>query len=439
MFSIANLFAFTDRQILSLLVEYMRRDLNFSDTQIGLLQGFAFAFFFIIMGFPVGRWVDRYRRVNIIVIGIVLWSIMTSACGLAKQFWLLFAVRAGVGVGEATLNPAVFSMLPDYFDEKRLGMAGSVVVLGTTVGAGIALFLGGAVIEFTSGAQQYHLPVIGSLYHWQLAFFIVGIPGVLFAGLLYVTVKEPVRRQLLPGGQVSDAPLTSVTIAEALAYFKRNLKAVLLYTIGFGFGSLSAYAMVNWTPAYLIRVHGWSASTAGIYFGIAIICASIAGLLSGGALADWLAGRGHADGKLKVGIVGVAGLVFPLALLPFVSGPWQAIVLVGIGFCFCNFLFPVGPTGMIAMMPNEMRGQALAVYYLVLAVVGMGCGPISVALLSDYVFRDPMAVGKSIGIAGAFGGICGATCLIASLKSYRQSVQYPAEWARNRAQLNHSP
>jgi len=430
MFCLAVVLSYTDRQILSLLVEYLRRDLQYSDTQISLLQGMAFVFFYVLMGFPIGRLVDNSNRVNIIAIGIVVWSFMTGLCGIFKEFWLLFAARAGVGVGEAALNPSVYSLLPDYFEEEKIGRAGSIIAMGSTIGAGIALFVAGAIIELTSSVDEFVLPVIGTIFNWQLTFFVVGLPGLLFALVLYLSVKEPPRRQFLQNQYSINANVSSASISEVVGYLNDNIKTLVLYSLGFGFGSLSAFAIVNWVPAYFIRLHGWSPGSTGVYFGIAIICASIAGVWTGGVLADWLSRRKHRDSKPKVGMIAAACYVLPIACFPFTSNPWIAMLLVAIAFYFCAWLFPVGPVGLPITMPNEMRGQAMAVYFFIVILVGLGCGPTGVALLTDYLFRNPDSVGYSVSVIAGIGGIGSCICLGFALRPYRRSLDHLENWVK---------
>lgn len=176
---IAYLFSFVDRQILTLLVEPVQRDLNLSDTQFGLLHGFAFALFYAIMGIPVARLADQHSRPLIIAVGIFVWSLATAACGVAKTFGQFFLARMSVGVGECVLSPSVYSMLTDYFPKEKLGRAVGVFSMGSFFGAGLAYLIGAAVIEAVEGIDHVTIPLMGEVKAWQVTFFIVGFPGVL--------------------------------------------------------------------------------------------------------------------------------------------------------------------------------------------------------------------------------------------------------------------
>ena len=177
----AYVLSFVDRIIMSLLVIPIQKDLDISDTQMGLLMGLAFAIFYTVVGIPIARLSDVKSRKIIVSIGIFLWSIMTAVCGLARSFLELFLARIGVGVGEATLSPAAYSMIADYFPENKLGKAIAVYQSGALFGSGIAFIIGGAIVGLIVNSSATSLPFLGELQPWQLAFIIVGLPGVLMA------------------------------------------------------------------------------------------------------------------------------------------------------------------------------------------------------------------------------------------------------------------
>jgi MFS family permease len=188
--------SFIDRQILAFLVGPIRADLQISDTAIGLLGGFAFAIFYTLLGLPMGWLADRKSRRGLIAIGLVFWSLMTALCSLARSFGTLFAARIGVGVGEATLTPAAFSLIADYFPREKLARALSVYSMGILIGSGLAFIVGGAVVQAMNGMPALQVPVLGTMAPWRLTFLIVGLPGLAIA-LLLLTVREPVRRNVI--------------------------------------------------------------------------------------------------------------------------------------------------------------------------------------------------------------------------------------------------
>jgi hypothetical protein len=188
--------SFIDRQILSLLVGPIKTDLGISDTRIGLLQGLAFALFYTAMGLPLGRIADTWSRRGLIAVSIMIWSCFTAACSFARTFASLFVTRIGVGIGEAGLSPAAYSMIADYFVKEQLGVAMSVYYMGVFIGSSLALLLGGLTIDAVAKMASITLPIIGSMAPWRLTFLVVALPGIPFALLMY-TIKEPVRRDLL--------------------------------------------------------------------------------------------------------------------------------------------------------------------------------------------------------------------------------------------------
>src|SRR5262244_1984001 len=215
--------SFIDRQILSLLVDLIERDLGISDTAIGWLQGPAFALFYTFMGLPVGWLVDRYSRRAIVAVGVIFWSVMTALCAVAGNFWSLFAARMGVGVGEATLGPAAMSLTTDSFPKEKLGGALSVYAMGIFIGSGLALIVGGAVTEAVKGMPAVALPIVGSIASWRLTFLIVGLPGLL-VGLLIYTVREPLRLNLL---RKADGQSSRLSLGEVLREFGLRWRSVV--------------------------------------------------------------------------------------------------------------------------------------------------------------------------------------------------------------------
>src|ERR1700722_17060952 len=194
-------FSFIDHQIFSLLVGPLRRDLHIGDTRISLLMGFSFALFYTFFGIPLGRLADIYSRRLIIAAGLVLW------CGFATTFETMVLLRRGVGVGEAALSPAAYSLITDYFPRDRLATAVSVYSMGIYVGSGMAYLLGGLVVAYASTQVMWNIPPLGAVHPWQIIFLLVGLPGMAVAPLLF-TVREPAvhrgarRRSTVPMRQV---------------------------------------------------------------------------------------------------------------------------------------------------------------------------------------------------------------------------------------------
>ena len=304
--------SFVDRQILSLLVGPMKRDLAISDTRIGLLQGIAFALFYGLMGLPLGRLADTRNRRNVIIVGVVLWSFLTGACSAARSFWSLFLARMGVGVGEATLSPSAFSLISDYFPKEKLGGALSVYSMGIFIGSGLALIAGGSVVDAVTRMPAVTLPLLGAVAPWRFTFLIVGAPGLAIALLLY-TVREPIRRQLL---RASDGTPVRLKFHEVVVELRKRWQSFLGISVGMVFQSMGTYAFFGWAPAFLQRIHGWSAGQSGRALGLIILVFGCLGMSAGGRLCDHWQKKGVLEAPLRVAVVSAigAGILFAFAM-----------------------------------------------------------------------------------------------------------------------------
>jgi MFS family permease len=391
-------FSFIDRQILNLLVRPIRRDLGISDTEMSLLMGFSFAVFYTFFGILMGRLADSRSRRGLIAAGCILWSALTAGCGLARNYTQMLLLRMGVGVGEASLSPAAYSLITDYFPPHRLATAISVYSMGIYLGTGLAYLLGGAVISFATAQELWNLPVVGATRPWQVIFFLVGLPGIALAALL-ATVPEPVRA----------ARKGAASFAEFWGYVKLNRATFLCHNFGFALLSFSSYATAAWLPTFFTRHHGWEASTIGVWFGAIIMVFGTAGIVAGGWLADWLRARGRRDAVMLVGML-VALIWVPSGVAVFlVSSPWWSLVAVAMAQFFASAPFGVAPAAIQQMSPPHLRGQASAVYLFVINLIGLGVGPTAVAITTDYVFHDDNLVGMSLllvtSVAHALSGL----------------------------------
>ncbi len=397
---VAYIFSFIDRMIIGLLVEPMKADMGISDTEISLLQGMAFAVFYTVAGIPIGRLIDRTSRVKMVSIGIFVWSLMTMLCGLAGSYWQLFLARIGVGVGEATLSPAAYSIISDSFAPRRLGVAMGVYVLGSAVGAGLAFIVGAAVIALVSNTGEVVVPVLGAVRTWQAAFLIVGAPGILIS-LLFLFIPEP-RRRIAEGstGRVS-------TNAEVWQFAMQNLKTLLGICVGVGFVNLAVFAAVSWLPVLYIRAHGFETSDAGYIAGASLIIGGVIGLLGGGWISDRLGGTARdrmlvCAGASIIGIV--AGTLFPL-----VDSPVTATILFIVFFSACCTPSGSAVSALQQIAPNEMRATLSAVYIFFVSIVGMTLGPTATAIIGDVFFpgqdgiRYAVAIVCCLGFVVAFG------------------------------------
>lgn len=411
-----NVSSFIDRQVMFLLNTPIKEDLGLTDTQMGLLLGPAFATTFAFSVFIVGRMADRRSRPAIIAWGVAAWSLMCMASGVANTYGQLFASRVGVGIGEATLSPAAASLIADYFPPENLATGMSVFTSGVFIGAGLAYFIGGTVIEAVSGLEPWRLPFFGEIRDWQRVFIFVGVPGLLLA-LLALTIREPRRERA-----VNAPPVHAFTVPEIVAWLKRHGRA---YTT-FGTG-VSVFAVVNfgtaaWFPAFFQRSHDWSLGKVGVLMGGATALFGFLGVIWGGRLADHFRSRGRQDGNLIVLIIAATIsiiIAFPLYLTNSEPVLIASLIVTNI---VAAAPFGAAAAAMQEMSPKPMRGQAAALLVFLLNFVGNGLGPPVVALVTDNVFRDPAKLSLSLLLVTVVGRSMAALSVAGGLASHRRSV-----------------
>jgi MFS family permease len=378
--------SYTDRFILSLLVDPLRADLNISDTQVSLLQGLAFALVYSFAGLPFGRLADRVSRRAVIIAGVVLWSAATIGCGYAVTFARLFAARVLVGIGEAALAPAAVSMIADSFPPERRGTALSVFIAGMAIGGGAAISIGGSLVGAATLGLFKELPVVGILPPWRAALVLLAAPGILIV-LLLLTVHEPPRRQ---------AAASAVSLSDALTRLRSRAGTLLPLFLAVGLLSAADFSFQNWTPALLSRRFGLSALDIGRQLGLLAILSGVGGTMAGGLLGDFGARRRGevARTSLAMGatLLGLAGSAVGLA-----STPDQVLVCFVLWGTMASASEALGIAAIQAVVPDEVRGVSVAITSLCNMLLGLACGTTLTALLTDRWFGNPRSVGASIG------------------------------------------
>jgi len=425
--TLVNISSNIDRVIVNLLVEPMKRDLHLSDTQMSLLMGLSFALFYATLGLPMGRLADRANRRNMIIVGVAVWSAMTTFSGAVRSYWHLFAARMGVGVGEATLLPAAYSMIADYFPKHRLAMAMSVYAIAIYIGAGLAVAIGGVVVQLTSIPGTWVLPLVGEIYPWQTVFFLIGLPGLLLV-LLMRTVKEPVRRDVLltahiKTGTPSAEPSLQAELRDLFAYVREHKSTFLTLCLGYSTFALFSYSASAWIPSLFIRNYGWQAGTFGIIYGMMIMTFGTIGSLLGGKLADTWAARGITNAKLRVGILAASAMIPLVVAYPLMpNAELCLLVLLPINI-FAGMPYGPAAAALQEVLPNQLRGLGSAVYLFLLSVIGGALGPTLVAVLNDYVFHSPLAVRYSLAIVNSLSLAAAALILTFALKPFSATVE----------------
>ncbi len=388
--TLAYILSFVDRMIFGLLITPIRAEFAINDTVFSLLYGLGFAFFYTVVGVPLGWIADRYNRRNLAVIGIAAWSVMTAACGLAKSFGHLAFARIAVGVGEATLTPATYSMAGDSFPPHKLGRALSVFVIGWPLGIGLALIIGGLVIEIVAATLAYTWPLVGELQSWRVCFLVVGLPGLLIA-VIAMLLPEPIRR-------ITHAPQGDGTNASAFTHLRKHWQAYASLTVGYSMISVVMNTYHLWGVQVFVRIHEIPVSKAGLMIGSVIAILGTLGILTGGWLNDRLRAAGHDDAALKVGMLAA------LCMIPFTcsatlvdNAQLALLLMVPIGF-FTSFGFGASGAAIVLLTPSQIRGTVAAVYLFVINMIAMGLGPLLTALMNDHVFHSDLAVGRSVAV-----------------------------------------
>lgn len=417
---VAYILSFVDRQILSLMIEPIKADLMLSDTQFSLLQGLAFSLFYAFMGVPIAALADKKSRVKIISVGIAFWSLATAACGLSKNFIQMFLARLSLGAGEAALSPAFYSIVADLFPKHKLGRALGVYAIGAFIGSGLAFLIGGYVIGLLKDVSFVTLPVIGEIKTWQLTFMIVGLPGVLLALLMILTVREPERKGLKMD---ANGVAVKASFKNSIGFIKTHRKTFFCHFIGFSFYTMMLYSLLGWAPAYYMRHFGLDASQTGYILGSIILVANTSGALFCGWLIDFFSKRGYSDAAIRAGAIGCAALIIPSVLFTQVDNMQLSFALIFVAMFFSTFPIPASAAATQMLTPNQLRSQVSAKFLLISNLIALGVGTTAVALITDRYYENTLMVGNSISIVNAIAGLIGVFLLYKGCQYYRESMK----------------
>ncbi|HYX32128.1 MAG TPA: MFS transporter [Oligoflexus sp.] len=423
--------SFLDRSILALLVGPIRSTVGLSDSQMGFLMGPAFAVFYTIAGLPLGWLADRMSRLTLIAVGQVFWTLSTVAFGFGRTWTHLAIARCNVGIGEATLTPSAHSLISDLFPSNQIGRAMSVYGMGIYIGSGLASLIGGMLTHGYELDKTHSLPFIGTHLGWQIIFFVVALPTIPLT-LLLLTLREPSRKnQVMAVNAAGEKTVLDVPFSMFLSHVWQNRGTLFCHTFGFACLALSGYGAAAWMPEFFIRIHGWSPARAGTLIGLATIISGPLGIILGGILGDKLAQRGRLDSKMRVSMYAALGWL-PFGILgPLVATGELAYLCMIPALFFSSMHWGIAPAAIQEIMPNQMRGQASALYLFVISLIGLGLGPMVLALVTDYVFQDDQQIHYSLLLTTTTATILGIFALAWGLPRYRQSRTRYEQWLKD--------
>jgi MFS family permease len=406
-----------DRLVLAVLIQPLKAELHITDTQVALLIGPTFALLYAGLGLPVAWLTDRGNRTRIAAAGIVIWSLSTVGAGFAGSFAVLLALRMGVAIGEAVLSPVAVSLIADHFarDERPVPIA--VFVSAGVLGVMAAYAVGGGVVQLIQGGYLAGWPILGAMTVWRATLVVIGVPGILLAALLLFTTREPVRGAMdstAAGTTGSPAPGAFISLSKAVRFYGPFL-------FGNSIFMMITYGALAWYPTYLVRRFDVSVSNSGYLFSIALGVAACVTLLISIA-AKSLARRGRHDSLLRIElwVLPAGAALFAAALVQHDLQTTTIFTVAGMGLMSgINGLNSIA-IGLTA--PPHFRGRLMAVGLVFNNVIGLGLGPLAVALLSKHVFSGEQALGPSLLTMVIIASPIAWLLILSSLRPYRAAM-----------------
>ena len=380
--TVAYVFSYADRKIIELLIEPIKADLNLSDEQIGLILGPAFSLVYVTSGLFIGWLVDRVRRTWLVAVGVAFWSLATAVSGVAQNFWQMFMARLSVGAGEATLSPATFSMIGDSFPPEERGKPIAFYTMALVVGASVAGFLGGGILIWAKTTQGIEVPLLGMLAPWQLAFFMIGLPGLLVAAWIFF-LQEPERRLTT----VEDDSLKGNNVGDALGYIAKYWGTYLGFVSIVCVMTIIAYSQ-GFLASTFNRVWGWETEYYAIVNATALLIIGPANILAWGYLSDRWTKAGIRDAPFRIMAAGLLIMVPTGVIAMFMPTGWTAYAVLCVNTIGIGMVSGVGVTALLLITPAQIRGQIVALYYMAISMAGLWLGFPTVGTLSSRVFGE---------------------------------------------------
>lgn len=406
-----GIMSYMDRLALSLVIDPLRQELSIDDTDAGLLMGPAFALFYAAMAFPLAWVVDHGNRKRILAAGVLLWSLATSASAFAPDFTTLLMFRMGVGVGEAVLSPAAVSLIGDLFVRERRPTPMSAVLASQVIGTGASFVIVAAILAAASSGTLPLPAFLTGLSPWRITLFAVGLPGILLAAILMITVREPRRVAIAEGSDETDGAFP--TTGRAIRFF-------IPFLIGGNLVATGVFIVAMWYPTHLIRHFGLSASTVGLNYGLISIIGGSLGTIGFAALMERLVRAGRKDALLHYAILALP-VVLILFLIACLAPSFTFALAAMILFQFLGNGTAAIPSVVIASLAaSRLRGRMAAVHLLCQAIIPSSLAPLAVGYLSDRQFDGK--IGLALCAVGLVSYPLGLLLLLSCRRAYVDAV-----------------
>ncbi|MGL5839883.1 MAG: MFS transporter [Sphingorhabdus sp.] len=411
--TIAYMIAYTDRLILSLLIDPVKDELNLTDTQMSIIVGASFALFYSTMAFPIARYADRGNRRNLLIVCAILWSLMTALCGLAVGFWTLFLARVGVAVGEACIGPTSMSLISDNFPVEKRSRPIGVWYAGAAL-ASVATFAGGSTLLMPDGPAWFLHGWLGDTFSpWRIALIALGLLGIPMAIFLF-TLSEPSRKER----RTDEA----TPVKEVIGFVNSHRAMFFSLFLGTGFVFLVLDGIFIWLTPFFNRVHGLSPAEAGPYIGMISIVGGLIGTIGSSFLYDAFYKRGHKDAAMRGMIILLIAAAIGISFAPNVASLGMSLFGFAIFIAAMVGASTLPQMALQTVLPDFCRAQVTAFYFFIANLFGFGFGTLITALMTDYVFEAENMVGSSMGVLAMLFIPCALFTLYRGLPAFRASA-----------------
>ncbi|NOY16485.1 MAG: MFS transporter, partial [Gammaproteobacteria bacterium] len=348
---------------------------------------------------PIGRLADATSRKRVIMVALLAWSAVTFATGFAKSFFAMFLYRAGVASGEAGVSPSSGAIIADLFPREKFALPISIYTMSIYIGGGLALILGGWILETFKGVEMVAVPLLGEMAPWRFSFVAVALLGVPWLLVLAIFLREPPRHEYTTYQQ-QDSKNRSIPLKEVARFLFKYRHFFGSHFAGFTLTLVPTSALLAWIPTILIRIFGVPIEEVGRTFGVLYAVLGIAGAFAGGWLSNFLTAKGRKQAPLELAMLAQLGVLASAVALTLITNQTLAIVISGASVFFIAPGISLAVAAYIAVTPNRIRAQMSGLYLMVTGILGIGTGPVIAAIITDYVFVDENMLHYSIAALG---------------------------------------